>query len=86
MRPENEYAQGHLPGAIHIPVEELETRLAELSSESEVVAYCRGAYCMLSEKAVALLRAKGWQARRWVEGFPEWKAAGHDIETGVCNK
>ncbi|WP_145539675.1 ArsR/SmtB family transcription factor [Yersinia kristensenii] len=86
VRPEDEYRQGHLPGAIHIPVEELESRLVELSPNQEVVAYCRGAYCMLSEKAVALLRAEGRQARRWVDGFPEWKAAGHEIETGLPKK
>ncbi|WP_392431401.1 ArsR/SmtB family transcription factor [Yersinia sp. HM-2024] len=86
VRPEDEYNQGHLPGAIHIPVEELDSRLVELAPNQEVVAYCRGAYCMLSEKAVALLRAEGRLARRWIAGFPEWKAAGHKIETGSPKK
>lgn len=80
VRPEDEFALGHLPGAMNIPVEELERRLAELSPDQEIVAYCRGPYCVLSVNAVAALRAKGFKARGLEHGFPEWKAAGLRVE------
>jgi rhodanese-related sulfurtransferase/biotin operon repressor len=80
VRPEDEFALGHLPGAINIPLEDLETRLADLPKDQEIVAYCRGAYCILSFEAIATLRAKGYRIRRLEEGFPEWKAAGFEIE------
>ncbi|AUW40100.1 rhodanese-like domain-containing protein [Serratia liquefaciens] len=80
VRPHEEYALGHLPGALNIPLEELERRLAELPEGREVVAYCRGPYCVLSVNAVAALRAKGREARRLEDGFPDWKAAGLRIE------
>jgi ArsR family transcriptional regulator len=76
VRPRDEFAMGHLPGAINVPLEELETHLAELDPAHEIVAYCRGAYCVLSFEAVARLRARGFKARRLEDGFPEWKAAG----------
>ncbi len=76
VRPPDEFAMGHLPGAINIPLEELEARLAELDPGQEVVAYCRGAYCVLSFEAVDRLRAKGFKARRLEDGFPEWRAVG----------
>lgn len=76
VRPEDEFAHGHLPGAINIPFEELQTRLAELDPGREVIAYCRGAYCVLAFEAVAVLRGLGRPARRLIDGFPEWKAAG----------
>jgi rhodanese-related sulfurtransferase/DNA-binding transcriptional ArsR family regulator len=81
VRPAEEYLAGHLHGAINIPVEELETRLAELSPDQEVVAYCRGPHCMLSYDAVEKLRQRGYAARRLEDGYPEWKAAGLPIET-----
>jgi rhodanese-related sulfurtransferase len=81
VRPADEFALGHLPGAMNIPVEELERRLAELPPEQEIVAYCRGPYCVLSFNAVAALRAKGLRARRLENGFPDWKAAGLRVET-----
>jgi rhodanese-related sulfurtransferase len=82
VRPEEEYTQGHLPGAINIPFEELECRLSELPSDQEIVAYCRGPYCVMSFDTVAALNAKGLQVRRLESGFPDWKAAGLHFETG----
>jgi ArsR family transcriptional regulator len=82
LRPEDEFALGHLPGAINIPLKELEKRLAELDSGKEIVAYCRGPYCVLSYEAVAALRAHGLNARRLEDGLPEWRAAGLPVETG----
>lgn len=83
VRPEDEFAQGHLPGALNIPVEELERRLAELPSGQEIVAYCRGPYCVLSQEAVVALRTKGLRARRLDDGFPGWKAAGLPTEMTI---
>jgi ArsR family transcriptional regulator len=80
VRPEHEFDIGHLPGAINIPFNKLEKRLSRLPKASGIVAYCRGPYCVLSFEAVALLRAKGYQAHRLVDGFPEWKAAGFEVE------
>jgi len=76
VRPEDEFALGHLPGALSVPLRELETRLSEIDPEQEVVAYCRGPYCVLSYEAVAQLRARGFKARRLQDGLPEWRAAG----------
>ncbi|MFC0401217.1 ArsR/SmtB family transcription factor [Paraburkholderia rhizosphaerae] len=84
VRPHEEFAHGHLPGACNIPLAELERRLAELPIDTAIVAYCRGPYCVLSFEAVAALRAKGFNALRLEDGFPEWKAAGFAIETGVA--
>jgi len=80
VRPEDEYSLGHLPGAVNIPLRMLEQRLAELPPNHEIVAYCRGPYCVLSFEAVATLRARGFMVRRFELGFPEWKAAGLSIE------
>ncbi|WP_442918242.1 ArsR/SmtB family transcription factor [Magnetococcus sp. PR-3] len=80
VRPPEEYAAGHLPGAINIPLKELEARLAQLPSGQEVVAYCRGPYCVLSFETVAILRAKGIKARRLQDGMPEWRLAGLPVE------
>lgn len=80
VRPPEEFAQGHLPGAINIPTEDLERRLADLPAGTDIVAYCRGPYCVLSTDAVAALRAHGMPARRLEAGFPEWKAAGLQVE------
>lgn len=76
VRPEDEFALGHLPGAVNIPLADLHERLAELDPEREVIAYCRGAYCVFAFEAVAALRARGRAARRLEDGFPEWHAAG----------
>ena len=81
VRPELEYRQGHIPGARSIPVAELERRLAELPSDREVVAYCRGPYCVYSDEAGQLLQRNGFQVRRFAEGFPEWRAAGLAVAT-----
>jgi rhodanese-related sulfurtransferase len=84
LRSEAEFAIGHLPGALNIPFNELERRLTELpKNEEEIVAYCRGLYCVLSFEAVALLRAKGYNIRRLQDGFPEWRAAGPEIEAAA---
>jgi ArsR family transcriptional regulator len=76
VRPEDEFANGHLPDALNIPLSQLERRLAELPADQEIVAYCRGPWCVLSFEAVALLRQRGYQVRRLEDGFPEWKVAG----------
>ena len=81
VRPEDEFALGHLPGALNIPLAELERRLGELPKSREVIAYCRGPYCVLSFEAVAALRARGYRVRRLEDGYPEWKAAGLPVET-----
>ena len=76
VRPQDEFALGHLPGAVNIPVDELMRRLADIPKKQEIVAYCRGPYCVFSFEAVALLRRHGYKVRRLEDGFPEWKAAG----------
>jgi len=76
VRPRDEYVAGHLPGALSIPLDELATRLEEFKKGQEVVAYCRGPYCMLSADAVRLLARRGFRARRLEEGVLEWRAAG----------
>jgi rhodanese-related sulfurtransferase/DNA-binding transcriptional ArsR family regulator len=83
VRPEDEFRLGRLPRALNIPLSELEHRLAELPHGPDVVAYCRGPYCVLSFEAVALLRTRGYTARRLEDGFPEWKAAGLPIEASA---
>jgi rhodanese-related sulfurtransferase/DNA-binding transcriptional ArsR family regulator len=80
VRPPEEYAAGHLPGAINVPVDKLESYLAKLPKRKEVVAYCRGPYCLMSFEAVEKLRKRGWRARRLQDGFPEWRAAGLPVE------
>jgi len=82
VRPPEEYAAGHLPDAINIPVEDLPARLRKLPKGHEVIAYCRGPYCLLAVDAVALLREKGYQARRLADGYPEWVAAGFPKVSG----
>lgn len=80
VRPQEEYATGHLPNAVNIPVTELQRRLAELPRDKTIVAYCRGVVCVLSAEALAILQAGGWTARRFERGFPEWQAAGLEVE------
>ena len=82
VRPEDEYALGHVPGALSIPLRTLRSRLAELDLRREVVAYCRGPYCVLSYEAAAMLRAHGFKVRRLEDGLPEWRAAGLPVELG----
>jgi len=76
VRPAAEYAAGHLPEAVSIPIGELRRRLAELPGDREIVAYCRGPYCAFAHNAVGLLREAGFSARRLEDGLPEWQAAG----------
>lgn len=83
VRSEDEFALGHLPGALNIPFAELENRLAELPANREVIAYCRGPYCVLSFEAVVALRARGYVAHRLEDGYPDWKAAGLPIEAAA---
>lgn len=80
VRPEEEYAAGHLPGAINVPVEKLASYLSKLPKRKEIIAYCRGPYCLMSFEAVEKLRKRGLKARRLENGFPEWKAAGLPVE------
>lgn len=80
VRPPDEFAAGHLPGAVNIPLGELETRLGDLDPHTEIVAYCRGPWCVLSFEAVATLRARGFNVRRLADGLPEWRAAGLPVE------
>lgn len=81
VRPADEFALAHIPGAINVPVAELESRLAVLAGAKELVAYCRGPYCVMSFEAVARLRQKGFAARRLEAGLPEWIAAGLPVES-----
>lgn len=76
VRPAEEYAAGHIPGAINVPVDKLEAFLSRLPKRKEVVAYCRGPYCLMSFEAVEKLRKRGLRARRLENGLPEWRAAG----------
>lgn len=80
VRPAEEYAAGHLPGAVNVPLAQLEEQLDKLDPEHEVVAYCRGPHCILAFEAVARLRERGFTARRLEDGFPEWKLAGLPVE------
>lgn len=82
VRPSDEYANGHLPYARSMPLEEIKRRLAELPADKEIVAYCRGPFCMLSAEAVQLLREHGYDAHKITDGLPEWLAAGLPIESG----
>ncbi len=80
VRPEEEYAAGHLPGAINVPIEKLESYLSKLPKRKEVIAYCRGPYCLMSFEAVEKLRRRGFKAKRLQDGYPEWRAAGLPVE------
>ena len=80
-RPEREFRAGHIPGAVNIPVEEMEARLHVLPVDQEIIAYCRGPYCPISDEAVAVLLANGYRARRFALGLPDWRAAGLPVES-----
>jgi rhodanese-related sulfurtransferase len=83
VRPRDEYAAGHIPGALSIPVAELKRRMQELPKKRDIIAYCRGPYCVYSLDAVTLLRKKGYRARRAEEGLPEWRSAGLPVVVGT---
>jgi len=83
VRPTDEFAAGHVPGALNIPLSELAARLGEVSGEKQVIAYCRGPWCVLAFEAVALLRGKGVSARRLDGGLPEWRLAGFELAHGA---
>ncbi len=82
VRPLEEYRAGHLPGAISVPLKELERRLADLPRHREIVAYCRGPYCVLAVEAVTLLKARGFTAFRLEDGVQDWRARGYPIAVG----
>jgi rhodanese-related sulfurtransferase/DNA-binding transcriptional ArsR family regulator len=81
-RPAREYIAGHIPGALSVPVDDLQRRLKELTKGREYVAYCRGPYCIYADRAVEILRANGRRAQRLIEGFPEWRSAGFPVSQG----
>jgi len=84
VRPEDEFALGHVPDAVNIPLHALKKRLSEFKRSQEIVAYCRGAYCVLSFEAVAMLREEGFKVRRLEDGMPEWRAAGFPVVEGIA--
>lgn len=86
VRPAEEYTIGHLPHARSVPVSELQARLLELPADKEIVAYCRGPYCVFADEAVTLLRQHGYRASRLHEGFPDWHLLGFPVETGKTGK
>jgi len=83
VRPPEEYRAGHIKGALLVPLDELERRIRELPARKEIVAYCRGPYCLMAYHAVERLRARGRRARRLVDGLPEWRAAGLPVDAGA---
>ncbi len=83
VRPQAEYAAGHIPGAVNVPHDQLAARLAELPGSAEIVAYCRGRYCVFAPDAVRLLRARGFSARPLEGGLPDWKLAGLPVTAGT---
>lgn len=83
VRPPEEFEAGHIPGAISLPVSGIRKRLGEFSKRSEIIAYCRGRYCVYALEAVTVLRRHGYRARRAESGLPEWKAAGWPVERGA---
>jgi ArsR family transcriptional regulator len=83
VRPEDEFALGHVAGAINIPLDKLKRKLASLDPRKEIVAYCRGPYCVLSFETVAFLRNRGFKVRRLEDGLPEWMAAGLPVDVSL---
>jgi rhodanese-related sulfurtransferase/DNA-binding transcriptional ArsR family regulator len=82
VRPAAEFAAGHIPGALSVPLDQLDAALSRLPRRAGIVAYCRGPYCVLAPQAVQRLRAKGFEARRLVDGMPEWRLAGLPVAVG----
>ena len=82
VRPEAEFRAGHLPDAINAPVDRLEEMMEQLPRNQEIVAYCRGPWCVLSHEAIRFLRRRGFRVRRYEEGYPEWRAAGLPVAAG----
>jgi rhodanese-related sulfurtransferase len=82
VRPPEEYRAGHIPGAFSVPLKDLKAHLSKLPRDEEIVAYCRGPYCVLATQAVKLLRAKGFHAVRLEDGVPDWRAQGFPVATG----
>lgn len=82
VRPAEEFALGHVPGTVNVPLDELKQRLKDLPRSKEVIAYCRGPYCVFAVEAVAALRAAGFKARRLEDGMPQWRAARFPVERG----
>jgi rhodanese-related sulfurtransferase/DNA-binding transcriptional ArsR family regulator len=83
VRPAGEYLQGHIAGSVSIPVDELSRRLKELPKRTEIVAYCRGPFCVYADEAVALLLNSGYKAKRLTEGFPDWKLKDLPVEVSL---
>jgi rhodanese-related sulfurtransferase len=83
VRPAPEYAAGHIAGARSIPIAELSRRLKDVPKKSQVIAYCRGPYCVFADDAVRTLRRRGYRAVRLEDGFPEWRDAGLPVEVGT---
>jgi rhodanese-related sulfurtransferase/DNA-binding transcriptional ArsR family regulator len=83
VRPRDEYEAGHIPGALSMPVDDVQRRMRELPKSREVIAYCRGPYCLYSLDAVTLLRKHGYRARRADEGMPDWRAKGLPVALGT---
>jgi rhodanese-related sulfurtransferase len=86
VRPPEEYQAGHIPGALSVPLAELKQRLKELPRRKEIVAYCRGPYCVQADAAVDLLGTHGFKVRRLAVGVPDWRARGLPVETGTADK
>ena len=82
VRPADEYTAGHIPGALSVPLDRLDAALAGLPKRAQIVAYCRGPYCVMAPQAVERLRAKGFKARRLADGLPEWRLAGLPVAVG----
>jgi rhodanese-related sulfurtransferase len=86
VRPTDEFAAGHIPGALSVPVAELAERVHELPKRKEIVAYCRGPYCVFAIEAVELLRQRGYRARRLVESVPAWRASGYSVAHDIAGR
>ena len=84
VRPEAEFRTAHIPGARSVPLEELQTRIRELPRDKDIVAYCRGPFCLMSDSAVALLTSHGFRARKSTDGVPEWRAAGMPVDCAAA--